>query len=116
MEKQKVFIPVESLEDDKLIAEFLELKKSPNREAFLYQKGWYGYKEFLFHSSWDWLMPAWKKFISLTFESVSERHYHNQVKQIAIKSLSDADIDNFFKDIVMAIKWYNQQSESLNIK
>lgn len=56
---------MESIEQgNKLIAEFCGLKTARNG-AYLHQSNFYSAKELLYHSSWDWQIPAWSKVITI---------------------------------------------------
>ncbi len=115
MEKQKVFIPVDSIEGNKLIAEFMKLWKGVG--CYGYGNNYYGFDNLKYHSSWDWLMPVVEKInkhlklltkpLTVTKAEIFINKIHNAICEV--------DIRKAFNEIIDAIKWYNQQSESLGV-
>lgn len=100
-------------EGNKLIAAFID-------DPFVlewqkYNKGEFDYSYLKYHSSWALLMPVFYKFKDLIFSSISERHYHNQIIDSTLKILKeekqDVALQEFYRNMVMAIKWYNQNKE-----
>lgn len=57
-----------------------------------------------FYSSWDWFMPAYKKFSSLTGQPMPTFiiHYRNISQWVERVNIEEA-----FKSLVYAIAWYN---------
>jgi hypothetical protein len=101
----------ETIEGNKLIAEFIDI---PQRQ--LYSSP--GIKEFYwrnpntndlvpvsYHSSWDWQIPAIKKFKAL---DIDNNIYRNHVLEIDSAVIDEYDITQSFAALVDGIKWYNQ--------
>ena len=72
-----------------------------------------------FHSSWDWIMPAWRRLYLKLSESpysfeirIDEKpaleYWYTEMEQPLTKGL----IDLAFKKLVEAIKWYNNNKQS----
>jgi len=61
-----------------------------------------------YHSSWDWLMPAIKKFKS-ELDSTNELHI-TEVKKINFH-LTMINIETTFLQFVESLKWYNQNKQ-----
>jgi hypothetical protein len=81
------------IEGNKLIAEFMGWEKSPypNTPDKLYRDDDKNEKQLsihvsqlLYHSSWDWQIPAWIKLLSITRE-----RYYNEIKSGRSTSWSD---------------------------
>lgn len=127
--------PQEILEGNKLIASFMGYEKSSEDKDFVFYKHPDGkgiviqsqhdykvfhthelmeIKRFIFHRSWDWLMPVVKK-CSESFEHHqydSEKYYHITEEifhpDYSLSEFMDADIEAVFERVVKYIKWYNQ--------
>lgn len=115
----------EIIEKNRIIAEFMEGVYCEHPSGYFsgefgymfYKDRWYNEKNLLYHSSWDWIMSACKKFDEL---NVSER---DKERRSAYEDRCD-DIDNAvscydilpaFNALVNAIQWYNTMVlESLN--
>jgi hypothetical protein len=97
----------EIIEGNKLIAEFMGAKTLPYLPFDL--------KECKYHSSWDWLMPVWKKLGNLMYEirrqvSVEDYNRAGIITINVLKAFQKADIDSAFNWIIEGIKWYNQNA------
>ena len=127
------------LEGNKLIALFLGYVKSSSDKDFTFYthpdgKGiitqskhdytrYYTHeliesRSFLFHRSWDWLMPVVKKCAEL-FEHHqydSEDYYHITEEifhpDYSLSEFMNADIESVYNRVVTFIKWYNQNKQS----
>lgn len=104
----------EIIEGNKLIGWFDEKYKSANPitkgtmtdaiwNQYLSEKGWYEY-----HTSWDWLMPVWYKFRDLKFISPKLQFEHSEYKDSISRVICYQDIQVAFNEMVIAIKWHNQ--------
>ncbi len=68
--------------------------------------------EIKYHKSWNWLMPVWYQFKDLKFEEETARKLHlNYVARLA-QDLAYGTIEEFFHNIGIAIKWYDNQSKN----
>ena len=92
------------LEGNKLIQEFMEV------DAFEYDS-WKVNQltEGLYHSSWDWLMPIWKKIVDIG-DSLMSQERNLYFKEIT-HGLYICDIQVVWSGIVEFIEWYNQSKQ-----
>lgn len=71
---------------------------------------WWNVNGLKFHSSWDWLMPAWVKFRDMKVPVESEEQYYQGYSQ-QLHRVSAAITHLLIKDahekLVEAIQWYN---------
>lgn len=58
----------------------------------------------LYHSSWDWFMPAWCKFRDLDLPEKEYRDHFNDIGYAILRGL----IDVAFEKLCNGIKWYNE--------
>jgi len=100
----------EILEGDKLIAEFMGMTSSFDTYFCKSQKCHFEVNSLNYHSSWDWLMPACKKFNDIKFEIETPKH--ELICDDIIHYISSFQIEEVFIALVYAIKWHN----SLNSK
>ena len=83
----------ELLENNKLIAEFMEYPELGTEGDFSYLK---------YHTSWDWLMPL----VESCFERLdSNDHSADEIK----RQLLVCNRRVIYKAVVEFIKWYNEQ-------
>lgn len=98
----------EILEDDKLIAEFMEYYFHAGK---FYKKGaktlgqWFSIPKY--NISWDWLMPVWCRIRDLRFKEMKHEFEHADIKQNCAHAICYRDIQSAYYEIVNAIKWYN---------
>ncbi len=61
-----------------------------------------------YHSSWDWLMQAWKKIIDLNLKETEDMCIREPwaYKQDIRNALADCDIKKTFEKIVRLIEWH----------
>lgn len=101
----------EQIIGNRAIAVFMGLLSKNPKYPFTKPNGSVNYKEAEYHSSYDWLMPAWKKFESLEISKVDEGFKDNYSRHLM--SVSTAiihyDISVAFDRFVMALNWYNSQ-------
>ena len=81
-----------------------------NPELLLANKRWFLPEELKYHSSWDWLMPAWIEFRKLWNGEENEHGKWITSLQYYL-AYSDEPI-RFFERLVYAIQWYNQQTQT----
>lgn len=92
----------EILEGNKLIAAFMGKPDHIMPELLKY------------HSSWDWLMPACRKFDSLFDSNWTETQ---ELEYVALSDKMDEaatfyEIFPLYQELVNGIKWYNQTKQS----
>jgi len=97
----------QTIEADKLIAEFMDAIIEGNRywiNGLPYFDG--GLK---YHTSWDWLMPCIKKFNDMVkmeeIEHDMQSSALDDLMQIAVLRCNIADAHNYLSQL---ITWYNQ--------
>jgi hypothetical protein len=106
--KDKTLIMNITVENNKLIAEFMGLEYESliaMQKSELYDLGHRNtdtIKKFyrLYHNSWDWLMPVVEKIINL-------KEVYAQERQRVFSCISP-DISKTYTTVVEFIKWYNQ--------
>lgn len=132
MEKETI------ITNNRLIAEFIGYEKSSEDKDFVFYKHPDGKgiitqsesdynvfhthelmeaRGFIFHRSWNWLMPVVKK-CSESFEHHqydSEEYYHITEEifhpDYSLSEFMEADIDSVYNRVVEFIKWYNQSKQ-----
>lgn len=70
--------------------------------------------ELKYHTSWDWLMPAFYKFRNLKLSVVDEGfndHYSRHLEMVAT-AIVHYNIEKAFERFVKAIVWYNNQKQN----
>lgn len=107
---------------NKLIAEFMEVVPKlsdiyylPEFGNYLYSYGNIEYVDCFranslqYHSSWNWIMPVWKKISMLEKldEYCNESVFHSEF----VEDFINVDIENLFLHIVEFIKWYNKNDK-----
>lgn len=88
------------------------MRKENNLGVWFDIKSWhiepYGYfndSDLRYHSSWDWLMPVWKK--------VSDEILGNsEAKAFILMAIADVEIELAFTRIVEMIKWHTKTKEA----
>lgn len=121
-------------ENNKLIAEFMGFEKtkqgglyiSPDGfewERFLDVENYILPNQFLFHSSWDWLMKVVEKIENLQDEN-SCAIYNVRIEQCFVEIIinhisetivevdSNSKIQAVYQACVEFIKWYNEQNKT----
>lgn len=104
----------EIIEGNKLIAEFMGEKTCYVGNIVCIDKGrgfTYPVDEWAkYHSSWDWLHPAWEKFRDLKLSRFDEGwtdHYSRHL--VAVSTAIHAyPINIAFERLVRALQWYNK--------
>ncbi len=116
---------VNVIEGNKIIAKFMDgvYCEYPDKifpgefgyrfPAEIQNSSWWNEKSLKYHSSWDWIMPVWKKIGGKMYEirrTVSGEEYQRAavLTQHVLKAFQKADIDSAFLWIVESVKWYNQ--------
>lgn len=121
MDKNKI------IEGNKLIAIFDDLvlhTDDPEYGEVFYHKGdkykinRYPIHELKYHSSWDWLMPIWKKLGSLLYarkeDFTKEQYQQANIYTVHIlTAFREVNIESAFNWISETIQWYNQQNPNL---
>jgi len=108
--------------DNKLIAKFMGYCEDGIYCTNGSHKLWEG--GFLYHSSWDWLMPVVEKIESLKFNKVICIYFKIHKNYVSIDCFDkysnciyshelpysvDSKIESVFKGVVKFINWYNMQ-------
>ncbi len=92
-----------------LIARFMNLpEETDSIETLRFQinkKHWYPVGVIQYDSSWDLLMPVWKKFRNLQGMEMPE---YNRIILSVCTWVQMADIEGTFESLCNAIKWYNE--------
>lgn len=105
----------EILESNRLIADFMQVDYS-GKEQIMWRPGAYipfTEKCLRYHSSWNWLMPVWKKITEVAPPLDEYRDYEGYEAYYAIPTfLEEVDIQKTWQYIVQFIKWYNQQNNN----
>ena len=120
--------PQEILEGNKLLAEFIGYEKSSEDKDFIFYKHPDGkgiviqsqhdckvfhthelmeIKGFIFHRSWDWLMPVVEKIAKLDISSENEIGSSRQYSVVS-SSIGMITIESVWLACVEFAKWYNQ--------
>lgn len=96
-----------TIENNKLIAEFMGLIYNEQRvKQWEDENGW-RYEELLYHSSWDWLIPVIDK-IYYTDEYIS---YKSSLSQFSERVwINTKFIEITYETVVDFIKWFNKQN------
>ena len=117
----------ETIENNRLIAEFMGLEPNRGGEYEMYQvldfiedkprsKHFYFPSEMMFHESWDWLMLVIEE-ISKRFEVNNNFHLYNNYMTEDGTDREDflifrLPLETAFLAVVDFIKWHNKQKES----
>ena len=101
---------MENLENNKLIAEFMQsLEDGLYKDGLYFYEGGYYDTNMEFHTSWDWLMPVIERCL------VGEAEQSEEVSNTAIKNIYEGicnqDIHFAYKSVVEFIKWYNKNNK-----
>ena len=117
-------------ENNKLIAEFMEFEKTKQGGLYISPEGfkWERFldvenyilpNQFLFHSSWDWLMKVVEKIESLEKERFKVEIYGTICTIIDTEELyeiftfnCDTKLKITYLCCVEFIKWYNEQNKN----
>ena len=101
---------MEIQEGNKIIAEFDELL----RDKDAYADGTFGYRwkdnytyhldQLQYHTSWDWLMPVWKKANEIIIGNA-------ELKARILMAIADVEIEKAANYIVQLIQWHNNQHQ-----
>jgi hypothetical protein len=108
------------VEGNKAIAEFIAMRVDTHGGDtwMVGQTGkeiWHNVSEefWEFHSSWDWLMPVWKRCVEIiglwchTHEDNNKTKVWLEASERVSRAFSSVDINSAFNEISNLIKWYN---------
>lgn len=87
---------------NEVLAEFMGYR-SVNQFNTLFDVNGYYYElyDMQFHTSYDWLMPVWRKFRGL--EGLPNQTHSNVIRTI----ITEGSMSQFFEAMVNGILWYN---------
>jgi hypothetical protein len=82
----------------------------------------YRVRDIKYHSSWDWLMPVWKKAGKILFDirgDLTEDKYLcvHRITKAFIYACQTVDIESAHTSVynaILNIQWYNKQKEANN--
>lgn len=90
-----------TIENNKLLAEFLNCKQDGNGQYLIPNWGWDKVENLKFHNDWNWLMEVVKKCKTIQLSN------KNKIADI-YDALHNTNIDSVYKACVEFIKWYNE--------
>lgn len=82
-----------TIENNKLIAEFIGIELKPNECGRLFR----------YHKSWDWLMPVVKKILDISFQDEGDAEDFYSIRDCM------PDINHTYKAVVEFIKQHTTQ-------
>jgi len=107
----------ETLEKNKLIAEFMNYPQSgiDNKDPYYYaMKHCFDNNLMKYHSSWDWLMPVVEKIESLGLNTkiyTGHTTIASRDASFISQKLNDSKIEATYEAVVEFIKWFNTLSQ-----
>ena len=110
---------------NKAIAEFMQLETddesyltpSRTRTVYLINGIWIPLRKLKYHSSWDALMPCWKKVTDVVAEISEDGIYPNDFSTIMdmyAYHCEKVELGAAHNYVYQAIQWYNKQSTTTN--
>lgn len=99
----------EIIEGNKRIAKFMGHSQDDHLYGMVIDDKYYTYTLMKYHSSWDWLMPIWKKIVDIG-DSLMSQERNLYFKEIT-HGLYICDIQVVWSGIVEFIEWYNQSKQ-----
>lgn len=81
--------------------------KAPVEKHLPYWGGFRTEQLYKFQTSYDWLMPVWKKFFDLEFEDSFEQDKHKAMCHNIGVYILYSPIEHAFEELVKGVKWYN---------
>lgn len=100
-------------EQNKIIAEWMgavydgrKYWRYPNGKLIIHSNEYRS--EMKYHSSWDWLMPAWYKFRDLAFTDRKNEIPHSHHCQSISRAICYEDIGSAYSRLSNAVEWYNE--------
>lgn len=112
-------VKTEVSEGNRIIAEFDGLIKTYNSNGVMFSKDGLKYpEELLYHTSWDWQIPAWSKTINeIRKAGIAEEEIRNpkldkyfELKRRYGECVYNNKTEEGFKILIEAIKWYNSNN------
>jgi len=96
-------------ENNKLIAEFMELEKENGLYLFTTPMDDYKTDTLYFNSSWDWLMPVVRKCWDIA--EVQDYDSALMLADYDFQYVAFGNIEKSYKAVVEFIKYYNENKE-----
>lgn len=91
---------METVEKNKLIAEFMNAKIAENRYSHESSDYYFESSELEYHTSWNWLMPVIEEITFIEYESPLIDNIFSAIKSV--------NISNTYDEVVKFILWYNK--------
>jgi len=107
-----------TIENNKLLAEFLNCKQDGSGQYLIPNWGWDKVENLKFHSDWNWLMEVVEKIESLVFPN--DTYYNFNILSGCYVTIIDSKINEFgsysgstkieavYNACIEFIKWYNK--------
>ena len=98
-------------ENNKLIAEFLNCKQDGNGQYLIPNWGWDKVENLKFDSDWNWLMEVVEKIETMGFivdlKGTNGKITHRKNKDVEIIELGENRIAGAYNVCLSFVKWYN---------
>lgn len=119
---------MDTTENNKLIAEFMGFEKTKSGNLYIMPEGyeWERFldvenyilpEQFLFHTSWDWLMSIVEKIEGLVSKftiriyTLANTYTDVTIDDIVNIELATSKIEAVYNAVIAFINWYNQQQK-----
>lgn len=117
--KESLGILPTTTENNKIIAEFMELFESSINGIYWtdyvieenHKIGIGSMTELHYHSDWNWLMKVVEKCEKIRLNSSISAVKYDKIMDLIVNGLQQTNIDLVYKSCIEFIKWYNQQNQ-----